>query len=111
MKVVGHAQGMKPSSFILHASSLLVNAFSRQQAECELARVPAHGGSAPRSRALQAVVLAALVAVSCARHESTLPKLFPVPDAPLVDEHAKPMNLAQLKGYVTVYDFIFTNCA
>jgi protein SCO1/2 len=52
-----------------------------------------------------------LLAASCARHESALPKLFPVPDAALVDEHAKPMNLAQLKGYVTVYDFIFTNCA
>ena len=72
---------------------------------------PTHGGSARRSRALHALVFAALVLVSCTRHESALPKLFPVPDASLVDEHAKPMNLAQLKGYVTVYDFIFTNCA
>jgi protein SCO1/2 len=72
---------------------------------------PGQGGSAPRGGALRAVLLSALVLVSCVRHESVLPKLFPVPDAALVDEHAKPMNLAQLKGYVTVYDFIFTNCA
>jgi protein SCO1/2 len=70
-----------------------------------------HGGAARRSRALHALAFAALVLVSCSGHESALPKLFPVPDAALVDEQAKPMNLAQLKGYVTVYDFIFTNCA
>ena len=44
-------------------------------------------------------------------HESDLPRLFPVPNAALVDENAKPVNLAANKGYVTVYDFIFTNCA
>lgn len=44
-------------------------------------------------------------------HESNLPKLFPVPDAALVDESAKPVHLGEMKGYVTVYDFIFTNCA
>src|SRR5258708_20152635 len=31
MKVFGHAPGMKPSSFILHASSLLANVFCGQQ--------------------------------------------------------------------------------
>jgi protein SCO1/2 len=51
-----------------------------------------------------------LLLFSC-RHEANLPKLFPVPDAALVDEHAKPVTLGQMKGYVTVYDFIFTNCA
>jgi protein SCO1/2 len=39
-----------------------------------------------------------------------LPKLFPVPDAKLVDETGKPVSLASMKGSVTVYDFIFTSC-
>ena len=54
--------------------------------------------------------LFALAFVSCA-HESDLPRLFPVPNAALVDENAKPVSLGANKGYVTVYDFIFTNCA
>ena len=44
-------------------------------------------------------------------HQSDLPKLFPVPNASLVDENAKPVRLDANRGYVTVYDFIFTNCA
>lgn len=39
-----------------------------------------------------------------------LPKLFEVPNAQLVDETGKPLNLDALKGNVTVYDFIFTSC-
>jgi protein SCO1 len=39
-----------------------------------------------------------------------LPKLFEVPPAQLVDETGKPLNLASMKGSVTVYDFIFTSC-
>jgi len=34
-----------------------------------------------------------------------------VPDARLVNERGAPVQLAANKGYVTVYDFIFTNCA
>jgi protoheme IX farnesyltransferase len=52
----------------------------------------------------------ALLAASCS-HQSDLPKLFQVPNAALVDENAKPVQLAANHGYVTVYDFIFTNCA
>ena len=47
MKVFGHAPGMKSSSFILHASSLLANTFCRQQlraAELKLARMPVGRG-------------------------------------------------------------------
>ena len=55
--------------------------------------------------------LATLLLLGACRHESSLPKLFPVPDAPLVSETGKPVSLAEMKGYVTVYDFIFTNCA
>jgi protein SCO1/2 len=44
-------------------------------------------------------------------HESDLPKLFPVPNAALIDENARPVHLDANRGYVTVYDFIFTNCA
>jgi cytochrome oxidase Cu insertion factor (SCO1/SenC/PrrC family) len=54
------------------------------------------------------LVLALLL--SC-RHESDLPKLFPVPNVNLVNEQGRPVALEAMKGYVTVYDFIFTNCA
>lgn len=51
-----------------------------------------------------------LLATAC-RHESKLPKLFAVPNATLIDEHGKPVNLDAMKGHVAVYDFIFTNCS
>lgn len=51
-----------------------------------------------------------LLLVAC-RHESSLPRLFPVPDAQLVSETAAPVRLGEMKGKVTVYNFIFTNCA
>jgi protein SCO1/2 len=40
-----------------------------------------------------------------------LPKLFPVPNASLVDETGRPVTLDSMKGSVTVYDFIFTTCS
>ena len=52
----------------------------------------------------------ALFVVSCS-HESDLPKLFPVPNAKLVNEKAEPVTLDANKGFVTVYDFIYTNCS
>jgi len=51
-----------------------------------------------------------LLALSC-RHEPSLPKLFMVPDTALVSDSGKPVNLSEMKGHVTVYDFIFTSCA
>jgi protein SCO1/2 len=56
------------------------------------------------------LLVSALVFTAC-HHQSDLPRLFAVPDAQLVAETGKPVNLAANKGYVTVYDFIFTNCA
>ena len=56
------------------------------------------------------VVAMLLLAVSCS-HQSDLPKLFPVPNAKLVSDAGKPVQLDAMKGNVTVYDFIFTNCA
>jgi protein SCO1/2 len=55
------------------------------------------------------VALVSLLGVAC-HHRSDLPRLFPVPDAKLVNETGAPVQLAANKGYVTVYDFIFTNC-
>ena len=52
----------------------------------------------------------ALLAATCS-HQSDLPKLFHVPNATLVSESSKPVQLDAMKGNVTVYDFIFTNCA
>ncbi|HUP46969.1 MAG TPA: SCO family protein [Thermoanaerobaculia bacterium] len=45
------------------------------------------------------------------RHEGSLPKLFPVPNASLIDENGQAVALDSMKGSVTVYDFIFTNCS
>ena len=47
---------------------------------------------------------------ACAREEP-LPKLYPVPDTRMVDQDGSEMMLAELNGSVTVYNFIFTNCA
>lgn len=56
------------------------------------------------------LVAMALLVVGCSQ-QSSLPKLFPVPNASLVADSGKPVQLASMKGKVTVYDFIFTNCA
>lgn len=56
------------------------------------------------------LVAMALLVAGCS-NQSNLPKLFPVPNANLVAENGKPVQLASMKGKVTVYDFIFTNCA
>lgn len=55
------------------------------------------------------LLVLAFAALSC-KPQPELPKLFPVPDASLIDENARPVNLASMKGSVTVYDFIFTHC-
>ena len=57
-----------------------------------------------------AIVTALLFIVAC-QHRSALPELFPVPNATLVDENNRPVQLDSMKGNVTVYDFIFTNCS
>ena len=56
-------------------------------------------------------VVVLLAVLSGCRHQSDLPKLFPVPNAQLIDENGKPVSLDSMKGFVTVYDFIFTNCS
>lgn len=39
-----------------------------------------------------------------------LPKLYPVPNASLVNERGQAVQLDAMKGSVTVYNFIFTHC-
>src|SRR5437867_4276862 len=56
------------------------------------------------------IVAMVLLAVSCS-HQSDLPKLYRVPNTTLISDSNKPMQLDAMKGNVTVYDFIFTNCA
>jgi protein SCO1/2 len=53
---------------------------------------------------------AVLLTLAC-HHESDLPKLFPIPEARLVSEAGKPVRMSEMKGQVTVYDFIFTHCS
>lgn len=55
------------------------------------------------------ILLPALLSFSC-RHRSDLPRLFAVPSATLIDPSGRPVSLDANKGYVTVYDFIFTSC-
>ena len=52
-----------------------------------------------------------LLLFAACQHRIELPRLFPVPNAALVDENNRPVQLDSLKGSVTVYDFIFTNCS
>ncbi|HVR39391.1 MAG TPA: SCO family protein [Thermoanaerobaculia bacterium] len=60
-------------------------------------------------KSLRVLIALALLITSCRKH-SDLPKLFPVPDVTLVNEAGKSVSLASNKGYVTVYDFVFTSC-
>jgi protein SCO1 len=63
-----------------------------------------------RTRTLSVGLLFAFL-VACAAKQAPLPELYPVPNANLIDENGKPVNLDSMKGHVTVYDFIFTSCA
>jgi protein SCO1/2 len=56
------------------------------------------------------LTLLAIAFLGC-HHQSDLPRLFPVPNDTLIADTGKPVALAAMKGNVTVYDFIFTNCA
>jgi len=62
-----------------------------------------------RRKAL-AVLLLLVAAVAC-QPKSGLPKLYPVPNTQLIDETGRAVQLDAMKGHVTVYNFIFTNCA
>ncbi|MFL6245568.1 MAG: SCO family protein [Thermoanaerobaculia bacterium] len=50
-----------------------------------------------------------LIAVAC-QPKPDLPKLYPVPNAKLVDETGRSVQLDEMKGHVTIYNFIFTTC-
>ena len=51
-----------------------------------------------------------IVAAAACQPKPELPKLYPVPNAQLIDETGRAVPLDALKGNVTVYNFIFTNC-
>jgi protein SCO1/2 len=53
---------------------------------------------------------AALLFLIACQPKLDLPRLFPVPNAQLVDETGKTIALDAMKGSVTVYNFIFTRC-
>ncbi|HYC59246.1 MAG TPA: SCO family protein [Thermoanaerobaculia bacterium] len=58
---------------------------------------------------MRSVALLLLLGVACSP-KPDLPKLFPVPNAQLVDETGRTVPLDSMKRSVTVYNFIFTNC-
>lgn len=62
-----------------------------------------------RNARLFLLLLAAGIFVSC-QPKPELPKLFPVPNAKLVDETGRALQLDSMKGSVTIYNFIFTSC-
>ena len=59
----------------------------------------------------KAAFLLSLLSFAACRTEPELPRLFPVPNAALVDQDGRPVALDTMKGRVTVYDFIFTSCS
>lgn len=54
--------------------------------------------------------LALIFLLASCKPAADLPELFAVPDAQLVNEEGQSVRLDSMKGSVTVYDFIFTNC-
>ena len=66
-------------------------------------------GEGGAKRRVRGVPLLLLLIFSC-HQQSTLPKLYPVPNTTLVNERGTPVPLDSMKGNVTVYDFIFTTC-
>jgi protein SCO1 len=60
-------------------------------------------------RARRLAVVALLLLAAC-RQQLDLPQMFPVPNASLVDETGKRVQLDAMKGNVTIYNFIFTSC-
>ncbi|HSY51023.1 MAG TPA: SCO family protein [Thermoanaerobaculia bacterium] len=57
------------------------------------------------------LLLPAVLLMLACHHQSDLPKLFPIPEARLVNETGKPVRMSEMKGQVVVYDFIFTHCS
>ena len=51
-----------------------------------------------------------LLLLGACQPKPDLPKLFPLPNAHLVDETGRALQLDSMKGKVVVYNFIFTNC-
>jgi protein SCO1/2 len=69
---------------------------------------PTNQQPATSNKALAWLLTIALLAACHPKPE--LPRLYPVPDAQLVDETGRTVRLDAMKGSVTVYNFIFTNC-
>jgi len=55
-------------------------------------------------------ILALALLLAACQPKPDLPQLFPVPNASLVDETGRRVQLDAMKGSVTVYNFIFTHC-
>lgn len=64
-----------------------------------------------RRAALTALFIVAFLFSCGPREHEALPQLFPVPNVGLIDEQGRPVQLEEMKGFVTVYDFIYTRCS
>ena len=68
-------------------------------------------GATPGRRALLLTAHCLLLTAFVACYSRPdLPRLFPVPNTTLTNERGEQITLDAMKGSVTVYDFIFTNC-
>lgn len=56
------------------------------------------------------MILALIAAIAACQPTPEMPRLYPVPNAQLVDETGRTVQLDAMKGHVTVYNFIFTTC-
>jgi protein SCO1/2 len=81
-----------------------------RQCVTRLRRIPSNQQPATSNKTLVLILAVALCASAC-RPKPDLPKLFPLPNAQLVDETGRALQLDSMKGNVVVYDFIFTSCA
>lgn len=53
----------------------------------------------------------ALIALAACQQAPSLPVLFAVPAVTLISDAGTPVGLAELRGKVAIYDFVFTHCA
>lgn len=58
----------------------------------------------------RSLTAALIVLIAACTPKPDLPKLYPVPNASLVDETGRAVQLDSMKGHVTIYNFIFTTC-
>lgn len=97
---------MAPDGWLLVASRWSMVLF--RHCVTRLRRIPSNRQPATSNKTHSWILAVALL--SACQPKPDLPKLFPLPNAQLVDDTGRALQLDSLKGNVVVYDFIFTSC-